>query len=303
MIQLDPDGDRMGSLDVDLPREAFVHIVDGFGSLTGAAHTCLKALRAAYTWGQDRGFPSDSPVFRVKSGHKSKGGATSWSAEEVEKFLDRHAAGSMARLWFAMAYATHGRIGDMPFLGAGNIVERDDVLMLEWQPRKRGSEFVSIPLDPLLVSEWQLHDQARATFLITENGRPFASSGSLDNKVRDWIVAAGLVGDDGKANRSQHGIRKGVAELMASRGATEYELMSAFGWSDAKTAATYTKKYRRRAAAMSGMEKVLETQGGPRLEPRGPLSTKNTKNIKANKIQWQPVGESNPSFQVENLAS
>lgn len=58
---LDPDGDRMGALDADLPSEAFVHILDTFGGRSGAAHTCLKALRAAYTWGEDRGFPKNSP--------------------------------------------------------------------------------------------------------------------------------------------------------------------------------------------------------------------------------------------------
>ena len=35
---------RMGNLNADLPREAFVHIVDSFGAKTGAAATCLKAL-------------------------------------------------------------------------------------------------------------------------------------------------------------------------------------------------------------------------------------------------------------------
>jgi len=63
--------------------------------------------------------------------------------------------------------------------------------------------------------------------------------------VRKWIIAAGLaepvldakgkpvLDDAGKpklrVTRSQHGIRKGVAELMTELGATEYELMAAFG--------------------------------------------------------------------------
>ncbi len=83
----DPDGDRIGSLDADLPREVFVHIRESFGSRTGAAATCLKALRAAYTWGQDYEYPGNSPVFAVKSGHREKGGAAPWTAEDVEKLL------------------------------------------------------------------------------------------------------------------------------------------------------------------------------------------------------------------------
>ena len=66
-----PNGKRrMGELKADLPSEAFAHIRDTFGTRTGAAHTCLKALRAVYTWGEDHGYPENSPVFKVKSGHR-----------------------------------------------------------------------------------------------------------------------------------------------------------------------------------------------------------------------------------------
>ena len=108
----------MGSLDADLPREAFVFILDKFGGRTGAAATCLKALKAAYRWGEERStYPNDSPVFGVKSKHKSGGGAISWTAEDVEKCLKTHGPGTMARLWFCLAYATHSRIGDAPTMG------------------------------------------------------------------------------------------------------------------------------------------------------------------------------------------
>jgi len=46
---LSPKGVRIGSLKANLPREAFVCIRDSFGALTGAADTCLKALRALFT--------------------------------------------------------------------------------------------------------------------------------------------------------------------------------------------------------------------------------------------------------------
>lgn len=266
-----PGGDRIGSLDADLPREAFIYIRDSFGGRTGAAETCLKALRAAYKWGQDRGYPASSPVFRVKSEHRQKGGATPWTAEDVQKFLEAHCPGTMARLWFCLAYATHGRIGDAPFLSPKNEKKRDGTRHLEWQPRKRGSAFVSIPLDELLAEELKNHEP-HDTYLVTEYGRAFASSGSLDNRVRKWIVAAGLVGTNGKASRSQHGIRKGVAELMASNGATEYELMSSFGWTETKTASVYTKRFQRRGTAASGSKRLPTMQAGPRSEWRGPES-------------------------------
>jgi integrase len=275
----DPVGDRIGSLDADLPREAFIRIRDSFKSRTGAAETCLKALRAAYKWGQERGYPQNSAVFAVKSTHKSKGGAIAWTAADVEGFLRNYGPGTMARLWFCLAHGTNGRISDAPTLGPENEIMHDGERFLEWQPKKAGSAFVSLPFDVMLAEELKNHDD-RATYLVTEYGRPFASSGSLDNRVRKWIVAAGLVDAKGKANRSQHGIRKGVAESMAGNGATEYELMSSFGWVETKTAAVYTKKYQRRGAAKAAAERLSNNQSGPRDDIRGPQSTEYTSKIR-----------------------
>ena len=284
-----PTGRRMGAHHADLPEEAFSKIQDGFGGRTAAADTCIKALRAAYKWGSKRGFPKNSAVFDVARIHKDGGGAISWTAKDVQMYLEAHGPGTMARLWFCSAYATHSRIGDAPTLGPGNEVDHDGVRFIEWQPSKKGSAFVSIPLEEILAEELKLHEE-RDTYLVTEHGRPFASSGSLDNRVRKWIIAAGLceaavddrgepvLDDKGKpkfcATRSQHGIRKGVAELMAESGATEFEIMASFGWTEAKTAAVYMKKFQRRGSAASASKRMAEAaaaaKGGPRLENRGP---------------------------------
>nr|WP_139784615.1 tyrosine-type recombinase/integrase [Roseovarius sp. A-2] len=139
-----------------------------------------------------------------------------------------------------------------------------------------------------MLAEELTNHEVRETYLATEYGKPFASSGSLDNRVRKWIVAAGLVGKDGKANRSQHGIRKGVAEIMAENGATEYELMSAFGWTEAKTASVYTKKFQRRGAAAAASRRLAGAQGGPRLENRGPVSGLSVSKTRENRDSGSP---------------
>ena len=130
-------------------------------------------------------------MFGVKSKHKSGGGAVSWTAEDVQMYLATHGPGTMARLWFCLSYATHSRIGDAPTLGPGNEADHDGVRFIEWQPSKSGSAFVSIPMEDLLAQELKHHEE-RPTYLVTEHGRPFASPGSLDNRVRKWIIAAGL---------------------------------------------------------------------------------------------------------------
>ena len=148
-------------------------------------------------------------------------------------------------------------------------------------------------------------------FLMTETGTSFASSGSLDNRVQKRIRHAGpretALDRSGKpqekASRSTHGIRKALATLAANNGCSKYELMAMFGWIEPKTAAVYTKTLDRAHTAKAGVAKRPSLAAGPRTTDRGPHLTANNRKTKENRRKWQPVGESNPSFQVENLAS
>ena len=311
---LSPKGVRIGELHADLPRAAFVAIRDSFGERTGAGDTCLKALRAMYKWGIDYGYPETSPVFEVKSGHKSKGGAVPWSLQDKAAFLAQHGPGTMARLWFFLARDTAGRIGDTHLLGEQHLTVEGDTTYLAWQPSKAGSKPVKVPISQELVEELETLGTGNPTFLISEHGTSFASSGSLDNKVRKWIISAGLctvsADADGKevvkATRSQHGLRKARAEEIAEHGGTEYEVMAALSHSEPKTTAKYTEKVCRTRLADSAIKRIHDAQNGksvPPPEKRGtPLAKSPSKTMRLGD-RWQPVGESNPSFQVENLAS
>ncbi len=296
---------RMGAMKASLPREAFAHIRDSFGVRTGAAHTCLKALRAAYTWGEDHGYPTDSPIFKVKSGHIEKGGADPWSDTDAEKFLARHGEGTMARRWFLLAEGTAGRIGDMHILGPRHEMTRNERLYIRFQPSKRGSSEVQLPLPwSFMIEVADLPVDAPA-YLLTDKGTPFASSGSLDNAVRKWIIAAGLcepvLDDDGnsvlekngkpklRATRSQHGIRKRRAEQIAEASGSVYEVMAYLSHSDPKTAAIYTKRVDRAKLAERAFvraEVAAEARSVPRTENRGTLSTVKPSGIKGKQEKW-----------------
>src|SRR5690606_15528143 len=140
---------------------------DKFGARTGAAETCLKALKAAYKWGEDRGFPSGSPVFTVPSPHKSKGGAPARTVEDEERFLEKHGPGTMARRWFYLARNAAGRIGDMHRLGVPNIVLEGGKPFLSWQPGKKGSKHVTVPFMTELAVELSGDDGSEPAFLRT----------------------------------------------------------------------------------------------------------------------------------------
>ncbi|WP_299784438.1 hypothetical protein [uncultured Marivita sp.] len=263
---------RMGAMKANLPREAFAHIRDSFGVRTGAAHTCLKALRAAYKSGEDHGYPPNSPIFKVKSRHVEKGGAEPWSDADAEQFLAHHRPGTMARRWFLLANATAGRIGDMHILGPRHEMTREERLYIRFQPSKKGSSEVQLPLPWDFMLEAANLPANAAAYLLTKKGTPFASSGSLDNAVRKWIIAAGLCEpvvdeegnpiqeDNGKtkmrATRSQHGIRKRRAEEIAEASGSVYEVMAYLSHSDPKTAAIYTKRVDRAKLAERAFERA-----------------------------------------------
>jgi hypothetical protein len=133
----DPLGRRIGSLSADLPREAFIAVMDSFGERTGAADNAIKAFRAAYRWGQDRGFPDHSPVFSISKQHINRGGAVPWSKDDAQKFLATHPPGTTARLWFWLAVNTMARIGDIYRLGPAHSQTFEEARFIGWQPEKR----------------------------------------------------------------------------------------------------------------------------------------------------------------------
>ena len=279
-----PNGNvRMGRMTFHLAREAFAHIRDPCGVRTGAAQTCLKALRGAYTWGEDYGYPVRSPVFRVKSNHVEEGGATPWSDADAKQFPDAHGRGTMARRWFLLAELTAGRIGDMPLLEPSHERMRNEELFIRDQPTKRDSSEVELPLPWTFMLEVATLPPGAGAHLLTARGVPFASPAALGRKVRDRIIEAGLsapVLDDAgrpvmcsrrepelRATRSQHGIRKRRAEKIAEASGSVFEVMAHLSHSDPKTAAIYTKGVDRARLAGQAARRVEGASSGRSVPP------------------------------------
>lgn len=244
-----PSGDRYGSFDMDAPQSAFVELRDAWADRAATADNTIKAVRSMYAWAIERGEIGQNPASGIAKIHRTKnGGATPWTAEDLRQFKKRHPKGSTAHLWLTLQAFTACRIGDAIWLGRDNEATRGGVRYLEWQPRKKGSAPVSIPMLPPLYEATRAVNVIGPSYLLTERGIPFKSAAGLGKKVRDWVSEAGLDG------RSSHGVRKAVAELMAESGSSDHQIMSVLAHTQAQTSAVYTKGARRRILALSGMD-------------------------------------------------
>jgi len=158
-------------------------------------------------------------------------------------------------------------------------------------------------MNPLRRFVQQSHRVGDATFLLSEYGKPFTAAG-FGNRFRKWCDAAGL------AHCSVHGLRKAAAARLAELGCSEFEIMAITGHQTSKEVTRYTKEASQKLRAASALARLTQPRetaksvppfatrpGGGTILPRNRL-----KNLEISD-KWQPVGESNPSFQVENLAS
>ncbi|SMO63863.1 Phage integrase family protein [Paracoccus laeviglucosivorans] len=245
---LDDDGDRYGTLDIDLPPAAFITVRDAWAAHPGAADNLIKSVRAVYKWAKERDEISHNPAAGIGVINTApKGGAVPWTASDLKQFKAKHPAGTIAHLWLTLQAFTACRIGDAIWLGRDQEVSRGGQTWLEWQPRKKGSAFVSIPMLAPLYTATRATKIVGTSYLLSEKGKPFASVEALRVRVQRWCESAGLPG------RSSHGIRKAVAEMMAEAGCSQHQIMAVMAHTQAKTSEIYTKGAERRILAADGV--------------------------------------------------
>lgn len=245
-MMLAPNGvTRMGDLDEHLPPTALRHIQDQYGARTGAADNAIKALSAAFNHRGGR-----NPAREVKKVHVSRGGATPWSTGDVRTFLDHHGPGTTARLWLMLALFSTARISDVVRLGRQHEVVRDGVVWIDFQPVKRGSAFASLPMMPQFIAAHRAMKVQGPTYILSSHGRPYRTPASLNQRIDRWTTDAGLSG------RTQHGVRKATAELMAEVGCSDHEIAAVMAHTKVETSHIYTLKAERRRMANSAIKAI-----------------------------------------------
>lgn len=234
-----------------IPREKLIEMQDGMGATPAQADAFIEAAAVMYDWAVERKHVAANPARGIKSVYEKGEGAKPWKSADVKRFFAKHKAGSKAHVAMSVLLWTGCRIEDLTMLGRSFECEIDGIEALRWTPLKKGSSEVTIPLlSPLKIATRAPKVQG-ATYVLGRGGKPYASGDSMSAMFKRWCQDAGI------GHLSAHGVRKGLAELLAEQGCSQYDIMAILGHSEAKTSEVYTRRVERWRLAKTAIERVM----------------------------------------------
>jgi len=246
--------EAVGEYALEIPQGELLQLRDSMSGTPGAADNFIKSIRAMYAWAVERQICEANPATGIGKLLKKHTGAKPWTIVDLQRYRKTHAPGTMAHLALTLFMFTACRISDVVHLGRDNEFDRAGVRGLGWQPRKKGSAFVEIPMLPPLYRATRSSNIAGASYLLTEKGVPFASPEAFRNRFRKWCDAAGL------QELSSHGIRKAAGNLLAQNGCSQHEIMAIHGHTEAKTSEIYTRGVERWKLAGNAMRTLEDME-------------------------------------------
>lgn len=233
-----------------IPQEKLLEMHDGMGSTPAQADAFIEAVAVMYDWSIERKHVQTNPARGIKSVYIKGDGATPWKAADVKAYFRKHKPGSKAHVAMSALLWTGCRVEDLTILGRGFECLIEGIEALRWTPLKKGSSEVLIPLLPPLKEATRAPKVQGATYVLGRGGKPYSSGDSMSAMFKRWCQDAGL------GSLSAHGVRKGLAELLAELGCTQYEIMAILGHSEAKTSEVYTRRVERWKLARTAIERV-----------------------------------------------
>lgn len=239
---------------IKVPPGRILALRDRLSDTPALADSTIEALRVMFRWAMDRGYTSSNPALGIPKIDRGKGGARPWTTGDLRKFRERHHPGTTPYLGLTLLMFTACRIGDARLLGRDNEFTRNGVRGLGWQPEKRGSAYVEIPIVEPLARALRDAPVGAATYLVGKLGKPFSSGDTMSQTFKRWCHEADV------PHLSAHGVRKATGDLLAHAGCSQYQIMAIHGHTQAKTSEIYTKGVQRwrlasdAVAAMRGIE-------------------------------------------------
>ncbi len=217
-----------------------------------AANGRVKSLRQLFKWATEVGHAQENPARDVSYFSNSSEGHHTWTADEVNKYINRHPVGTKAHLALALLLYTGVRRSDVVVLGPQ--MEQDGWLVFtETKNRRNKPKARELPILPQLRIAIDATPSGHLSYLVTEFGKPFTANG-FGNWFKKRCREADL------EHCSAHGLRKAGATFAANNGATTKQLMAIFGWETIKEADHYTRKADRKRLAADAMSLLSPEQ-------------------------------------------
>lgn len=227
-------------------------------SQPGAANNRKKYLSAMFEWGMES-LPevvTSNPCKDVKKIDYDSDGFRPWTEEDLDRFEVFYPIGSKQRLALALFLYTGARISDVYKLGPANVRSINGERFIVFVPRKTKRHRKQATPKPYLPELARIVDATkvvgRDTFLVTEHGKPHASEKAFGNWWADQCDRAGLT------ECRAHGLRKLGAVRLAMGGATHFQLMHVFDWSNPAQAQVYIRLAEGAKGAAVGMPMLAQ---------------------------------------------
>lgn len=191
-----------------------------------AANERLKILSQVFKFAKVK----PNPVRDIERLKVPKGGHRTATDEDIAAYEAKHTSGPAA-IAMTLLKEFGPRASDLRLLGRQHV--RGGLLCFTTVKTKMLCE---LPVEVDLPKD-------RMTFVLTEDGAPFASDKAMSKRVAHWFRQAKVYGV------TAHSVRKWLATKMAEEGRTEYQLCAFFGWRDPKEARPYVQAANRRRLA------------------------------------------------------
>lgn len=226
-------------------------IRDGMQDKPGKANNWLAVFKALMAYAAQNDWRADNPCAGIKA--LRLGEHEPWPASVLERALA--VATPMTRLAIVTGLCSGARIGDAIRMAHS----WHDGRLMQFTAGKNKAD-VAVPVHPLWLAEIAKLPKRATTILYDRSGRPFQSTGTLQERIRDLMKSIGAEG------YSFHGLRKNACCYLAELGLNDSEIGAIVGMTP-QTVRHYTKRKRAYMIAANVAERVtrgdvLQIKGG-----------------------------------------
>lgn len=221
-------------------------ILESMSDTPAQANALRNVLRQMFQYAFEHGWRQDNPVKDIKKLKYRKNPFPTWSEEDIRIFENFWPIGSRARLALALFLYTGQRRSDVIRMGPKHVSGGGiDVVQL------KTGKHLHIPMHPDLKEILEKHSVTAEAFLMTQQGRPFASGNAFYNWFKECAIKAGI-----QATLGPHGLRKAAARRLAEAGCTTHQIAAITGHQSLAEVERYTREVSQRKVAAEAILKL-----------------------------------------------